>query len=124
MAGSGERVKRCEHCGRLGSRMAPINNRWIKRIDGWRCHDVAACNERVRRLGQWIGIHKIRRRDLDGTEWTIYRSAAGTWCLRMQYREHSMLTTGLLSIDAAKAHAEDMIASLAAHSLRDYAGSQ
>jgi hypothetical protein len=101
--------------------MLPIRNRWIDRIDGWVCRHRPACDARAATVGKWTGARVLRCRERDGTEWTIYRAASGHWCLRMKYREHSMLTTGLLSIEAAQAHAADMAASLAARSLRDYA---
>lgn len=112
--------KRCTFCGRQGSRMKPIHSPWGRRLDGYKCASPIACIRRQEQRGQWLGKRVLHRIDHDGTEWKIYRSAAGTWCLRMTYRDHSMLTTGLLTIEAAKNHAEDMLASLAARSLREY----
>lgn len=130
------KITRCESCGREGmGGMVPIRNRWVKRIDGYRCHNVSACNERVRRLGKWTGARVLRRRDLDGTYWEIRRwddlglrgnpairmPPTSGYVLVMRYRDHRLVSTHPTPA-AAKAHVEDYLASLRARSLREYAG--
>lgn len=118
-------MKRCNVCGRMGTRgMTATHNRWTGRVDGWHCTSSRACIRRTNELGRWTGKRVLRRIDKDGTNWKIFRSAAGTYVLQMRYREHSMSTTGLLTIEAAKMHADDVVASLAAKSLREYARSR
>jgi hypothetical protein len=122
------RMKRCKFCGRTGSRMTAINNRWVKHIDGYRCTNVAACNERVRQLGKWTGVRVLRRRDIDGTQWTIRQhdgiglsSNVQWWVLTMAYRDHR-LSSMHRTPESAKAHVDDLTASWRANSIRDYAG--
>ena len=122
----------CQKCGRRGARMVPIRNRWVKRIDGYRCSNPVACSRRQQQLGQWVGSRVVRRRDSDGTAWTIRRyddlglrgMAAGPWTsgfvLICEYREHRM-TSNHPSIAAAQAHRDDLVASWVARSLRSYA---
>lgn len=114
--------KRCKFCGHPG-RLTPILNRWFDRIDDYRCTDVGACNDRVRNLGKWIGKRVLRRRDRNGTEWTIRRhddlgnrGIVGALCdsgvvLMMEYRGHRLVSQHP-DIPAAQAHADDLIASM------------
>ena len=104
--------------------MSPVVNRWIERIDGWRCTSPIACIKRQEQLGQWIGKRVLRRQDIDGTRWTIRLVTKGVsggpiFALVCEYREHRAITNHF-TIEAAKAHADDLIASWTAHSLRDY----
>lgn len=120
-------MNRCDACGRTGGAMTPIRSRWVDRIIACRCRNVGACNERVRRLGKWVGTRVLRRTELDGTEWTIRRhdgtglSSSGPWCvLTCTYRD-LRLSSMHSGPDAAKAHADDLLASWRARSMQDYA---
>jgi protein gp37 len=133
MAGDG--MKRCDLCGRSGGSMQEVRSRWVDRVISTRCQNVAACNERVRNLGKWTGKRVLRRRDRDGIEWTIRRwddlgnrGIVGAFCdsgvvLRMTYRDHRLVSQHA-DVEAAKKHADDLLASWRANSLREYARSQ
>lgn len=102
-------MKRCDLCGRTGARMLAVRSRWVDRVISARCHNVAACNARVRTLGKWIGTRVLRRTDADGTRWTIRRARDGVsggplYTLTCEYRQHRAT----------------MIASWTARTLRDY----
>jgi hypothetical protein len=127
--------KRCERCGRFGSAMLPLHNRWVDRIDGWVCRDRPACDARAADIGKWVGVRVLRRTDADGTHWTIRRhddignrGIIGALCdsgvvLMMQYRDHRLVSQHS-DVAAAKAHVDDLLASWKARSLRDYAEGQ
>lgn len=111
--------KRCTFCGHPG-RLTPILNRWVDRIDGWKCTSPIACIRRQEQLGQWIGKRVLRRIDADGTEWVIRRAVGAPprpdvegrdFVLAMTYREQR-LTSWHTSPEAAKAHVEEFLASL------------
>lgn len=75
--------------------------------------------------GQWVGKRVLRRIDRDGTEWTIRRASEGVssnkpwFILACRYRDAHM-TSWHLTIDAAKAHADEMLASLVKPKVEDY----
>lgn len=102
--------KRCRFCGRAG-----------RMIDEHACHDRPACQRRTALIGRWIGTRVLRRQDLDGTQWTIRKTPAGFWTLRVQYRDIVANMSPFETSDAAKRHVDDVIASLTAGSLRAYA---
>lgn len=110
--------KRCTFCGHPG-RLTPILNRWVDRIDGWKCTSPIACIRRQEQLGQWIGKRVLRRIDADGTEWvirphikrTLSTGPEGGFSLTCHCRDHRLVTHHA-SIDAAKAHVEEFLASL------------
>jgi hypothetical protein len=76
-------------------------------------------------LGQWHGKRVLYRQDVDGTRWTIRRlpgtSGSPVYTLTCEYRQHRV-TSSHFSIEAAKAHCEDIERSWCSRSLREYAG--
>lgn len=116
-------MKRCKFCGCEGSRMTEIRSLWVKRIDGYKCTHPIACIRRQEQLGQWHGKRVLYRQDLDGTRWTIRRlpgtSGNPIYTLTCEYREHRF-TSSHFSIEAAKKHTDDLIASWTAGSMRGY----
>jgi hypothetical protein len=80
------------------------------RAEMFACHDRQACGKRAATIGQWTGVRVLRRRDLDGTQWTIRRQTAGVsggplYMLACEYRQHRA-TTAHFTVEAAKAHRE------------------
>lgn len=125
-------MKRCMHCRRTHTRMTPVYNRWVKRIDGYKCTSPIACIKRMESLGQWEGKRVQRRFDADGTEWTIRRwddnglrglsgiaPRTSGYVLIYEHREHR-LTSHHASIDAAKAHADEWLASFTDRNIEAY----
>lgn len=92
--------------------MVPIKNQFVNRIDGWKCSSPIACIRRQERLGQW----NIRPHDGTGLS-----SSGRRYVLTCEYRQHR-LTSMHPTPDAAKAHADDLVASWTARNMREYAG--
>lgn len=117
--------KRCKFCGREGVRMTAVHNRWIDRIDAWKCTHPIACIRRQEQLGQWQGKRVLYRQDADGSRWTIRRTHpkavfdGSLYTLTCEYRQHRV-TSSHFTIEAAKAHCADVERSWEARSLRDY----
>lgn len=105
--------------------MTSIRNRWTGLPDSWKCTHPIACIRRQEQLGQWHGKRVLCRQDADGTRWTIRRakgvSGGPLFTLECEYRQHRVASSHF-SIEAAKAHCDDVVASLEARSMRDYAG--
>lgn len=126
------REKRCNLCGHSNGRLQQVMPQFVQFVvpgrEEWRCGSPRACIRRMEQLGQWVGKRVLRRIDIDGTEWTIRRGVGAPvrpdvegldYVLTMSYRDHR-LTSWHTSPDAAKTHAEDLIASWLATSLRQY----
>lgn len=118
-------MKRCKYCGREGSRLRPIRNKFFRdKIDGWECAHPIACIKRQDQLGQWRGKRVLYRQDADGTRWTIRRlkgtSGSPIYTLTCEYRQHRM-TSSHFSIEAAKAHCDDIERSWRSQTMRQYA---
>jgi hypothetical protein len=120
-------VKRCKFCGREGSRMTPVRNQWVDRIDGWKCTHPIACIRRQEQLGQWQGKRVLYRQDADDSRWTIRRtkgiSGSPLYTLTCEYRQ-PRVTSQHPTIEAAKAHCGDVERSWEARSLREYTGGE
>lgn len=117
-------MKRCKFCGRQGSRMVETRSPFFGNPDGWKCAHPVACTRRQEQLGQWHGKRVFYRQDADGTRWTIRRAREGVsggpvYTLTCEYRQHRA-STSHFTVDAAKAHVDDLIASWTARTLRDY----
>lgn len=127
-------MKRCKFCGRSGARLTEIPlvfSRWPS--GEFACRDRQACGRRAAQIGQWIGTRVLRRRDLDGTRWTIRRwddiglrgLSTGPWTsgyvLLCEYRKHRS-TSWHPTVQLAKAHRDDVVRSWEARSMREYAG--
>lgn len=123
-------MKRCNICGHTSGRLRPAKNYYSGRpIPGqFVCVSLAACIRRMELAGQWVGKRVLRRIDRDGTEWTIRRGVGAPprpdvvgrdFVLTLTYRENR-LTSWHTSIDAAKAHADEMLASLIKPKAEDY----
>lgn len=79
------------------------------RADEYACHDRQACERRMAQIGR----RQIKR--------TLSAGPEGGYWLTCRYREHRLVTEHA-TVDAAKAHVDDLLASWRANSLRDYAG--
>lgn len=113
-------MKRCKYCGRFGMRLMEIRPR-----GQFACHDRRACGRRAKVIGQWVGVRVLRRRDLDGTEWTIRprrpapHDRSEGFTLICEYRQHRSRSWHP-TVELAKAHRDDVVASWVARSLREY----
>lgn len=121
-------MKRCNTCGHTNGRLRPVKSRYTGHpIPGeFICVSPRACIRRMELVGQWVGKRVLRRIEADGTEWTIRRAIPALrvdelFVLTMAYRDIRM-TSRHASAFAAKAHADDLLASWKARSLADYAG--
>ncbi|MDN4521379.1 hypothetical protein QYF68_26675 [Mycolicibacterium austroafricanum] len=117
-------MKRCKFCGRVGLRMLELRTPLCGLPDGYACHDRQACAKRAATVGKWIGMRVLRRRDLDGTRWTIRKlatSGSPLYMLTCEYRQHRG-STSHFSIEEAKAHRDDLVRSWEARSMREYVG--
>lgn len=127
-------MKRCNTCGHTNGRLRQATNYYTGQpIPGqFVCMSVRSCIRRIEQGGQWIGKRVLRRIDRDGTEWVIRRhDDAGLrgldgmqpcnsgWVLIATYRGHRM-SSQHASLDAAKAHADEMLASLVNPKAADY----
>lgn len=108
---------RCKHCGHPG-RLKETRTFLTGRLDGYVCASTCTCIRRQEQAGQWIGTRVLHRRDLDGTCWTI-RRRDDEWLLVSEFRDQR-LTSHHATIDAAKAHAEEFIASIYARDVGAY----
>ena len=126
-------MKRCKFCARTGTRMVE-NRTHFGHPDGWKCAHPIACIKRQQRVDQWEGKRVLRRFDSDGTRWTIRHHADDglrglTSCgpydsgfvLICEYREHRT-TSWHPTVAKAKDHRDDMVRSMLARSMREYAG--
>jgi len=116
--------KRCKHCGRTGGNIDQAYCGWyFKRPDGYECRNRRACAKRVSQAGKWTGTRVLRCREVNGTLWTIRQlpSTRNVWTLTCEYRQHRTMTSHF-SIEAAKAHREDVTRSWEARNMREYVG--
>jgi hypothetical protein len=129
--------KRCKFCGREGVRMTIDNHIMFgpppPGREQWKCHEPIACIRRQERIGKWLGKRVLTRLDLDGTHWTIRRHddhglrgmvlVNGPWLsgyvLICEHRDHRCVSHHS-SIEAAKAHADEMVDSLTTGKADDY----
>lgn len=124
-------MKRCKFCGRSNSRLIEVRTPLLNFADGWKCKSPIACIKRMQRIGEWEGKRVLRRFDADGTEWTIRRHddvglrgmAAGPWTLGYvlicEHREQRVISRHP-DVDAAKAHADEFLASFTARRIDEY----
>lgn len=117
--------KRCKFCARSGLRMLDLGRgHYPNTHQMYACFDRQACDRRAAEVGKWIGTRVLRRRDLDGTRWTIRRLAASgspVWMLTCEYRQHRA-STSHFSVDAAKAHRDELVRSWEARNMREFVG--
>lgn len=111
-------MKRCKFCGHPG-RLTAVYTPMLHRPDGYKCTSPLACIRRMQQVGQWIGKRVLRRIDANGTEWTIRRHEHLGALLTMTYLDHR-LTSVHRDFDAAKAHADDLEASMADRDIDAY----
>lgn len=120
-------MRRCETCGHTTGRLRQATNYYTgDPLPGqYVCISIRACIRRMEQEGQWIGKRVLRRIDKGGTEWTIRRGCEGVnssrpwFVLTCEYRQHR--TTSMhVSIEAAKAHADEWLASFTDRNIDAY----
>lgn len=113
-------MRRCNRCGHTNGRLRPAKNFYTGQpIPGQHtCLSPRACIRRMELEGQWVGKRVLRRIDRDGTEWTI-RPQTDHVLMLCVYRQHH-LTSRHPTIDAAKEHADDLLASFFRPKADDY----